>query len=196
MRIFSRFTLSRSSTSRFALSRFTLIVSSFALIVLSAPGTAFAQDTNFATGPQYLMNSGSPMFAQSISTPSLTLASPPLEAGASNATGALSAGASDRDVPLPNPDALPKIDLFPIYYGQPSVSVIEISFSESQTPSASLPQSILDTGVSRIVTAEGLRARGYGVTLAEAAAYGKAHRVHATQVYTNADLVRLHGSGN
>src|SRR5580658_1625867 len=86
------------------------------LLVLSSEGIAFSQDTNFATGPQYLMNYGSPLLARSISTPSLSLTGPPIEVGASNATAVLGAGAGAQNVLPPSPDALPKIDLFPIFY--------------------------------------------------------------------------------
>jgi hypothetical protein len=160
------------------------------LLVLSALGTAFAQDTNFATGPQYLMNHGSPFFARSISTPSLSLAGPPLEVGATNATEGLVAGADNR---TPSSRRQPDVNLFPVYYGAPPASVIEISFPEYSEPSkGGLPASILDTGVWQMTTAQALRERGYGVTLPEAAAYGKAQIRHATRVYTNADIDRLH----
>jgi hypothetical protein len=158
------------------------------LLVLSAGGTAFAQDTNFSTGPQYLMN-GSPLFARSISTPTLALPAPPREIGASNATEGLRAGAENQTaVPPTHPDA----NLFPIYYGTTPPSVIEISFSSGPF-STPLPPSILDDGVWEITTAQALRERGHGVTLAEAAAHGKAGMRHATRVYTNADVERLHG---
>jgi hypothetical protein len=171
----------------------------YTLIALSALGTVFAQDTNFATGPQYLINSdptsqASPLLARSISTPSMSLAGPPLEVGASNATGVLIPGAEDRTVLPPLAVAPPKIDLFPIFYGSPSASVIEIGFPESQTPNP-LPASILDAGVWLTTTAQALHERGYGVTLAQAAAYSRAHPQHATRVYTNADIARLHSGG-
>ena len=35
------------------------------LLAFSTVGLAFGQDTNFPNGPQYLMTSGSPLFAQS-----------------------------------------------------------------------------------------------------------------------------------
>ena len=161
------------------------------LLVLSALGTALGQDTNFPSGPQYLMNSGSPLFARPISTPSVSLSGPPLEVGASDATGVLVAGAVDQNVLPPSPAALPKIDLFPIYYGGSPASVIEISLP-AEPSSNPLPASIVDTGVSQVTTAHALRARGYGVTLAEGATYAKAQTRHATRVYTNADIDRLH----
>jgi hypothetical protein len=84
------------------------------LLILSSEGIAFSQDTNFATGPQYLMNYGSPLLARSISTPSLSLAGPPIEVGASNATGVLSAGAGAPTRLPPTPHPQPKKELFAI----------------------------------------------------------------------------------
>jgi hypothetical protein len=161
------------------------------LLVLSALGTALGQDTNFPSGPQYLMKSDSPQFARPISTPSLSLAGPPLEVGASAATGVLIAGAENQNVLPPSPVAPPKIDLFPVYYGAPPAGVIEISLP-SEPPSNPLPASIVDTGVWQVTTPDALRELGYGVTLAEGATYAKAQNRHATRVYTNADIDRLH----
>jgi hypothetical protein len=166
------------------------------VLVLSAVGIAFAQDTNFPTGPQYLMNSdfvknGSPEFARPISTPSISLTSPPLEVGASNATGILIAGADNQTVLPPTTTASPAVDFFPLYYGTPVASVIEISSSEPSTDQ--LSANIFDTGVWQITTAQALRERGYGVTVADAAVYSKAHVHHATRAYTNADIDRLRG---
>ncbi len=165
------------------------------LLVLSA-GVAFGQDTNFSSGPQYLMNSdlmknGSVLFARPISTPSISLAEPTLEVGASNATGDLIGGAGNQNVLPPTPDALPKMNLFPIFYGAPAAGVIEIT-SASEASANQLPASILDTGVWQMTTAKALRERGYGVTLVEAAADGKAQTRHANRLYTNADIDRLH----
>jgi len=165
------------------------------LFLLSTLGIAFGQDTNFPSGPQYLMN-GSSLFARSISTPSIALTDSPLQVGASNATGVLIAGAGDQTVLPPAADALPRTDLFPIYYGTRQPIVIEISFapelSSNELSKNELPESILDTGVSEITTVETLRARGYGVTIVEGAAYGKTHTRRAARVYTNADIDRLH----
>ncbi|HTC49418.1 MAG TPA: hypothetical protein VK722_19005 [Candidatus Aquilonibacter sp.] len=164
------------------------------VVVLGILGAAFGQETNFARGPQYLMNSGSSLFARSISTPSTSLSGPPLEVGASTATAGLTAGADDRDVSVSTPDALPHVNFSSIYYGTNQAvpaSVIEISSSVG-TSHTELPASILDTGVLQITTAQTLRLRGYGVTLGEAAAYDRAHAVRAKRVYTNADIERLH----
>jgi hypothetical protein len=167
------------------------------LLVLSIQGIAFSQDTNFATGPQYLMNYGSPLLAHPISTPSMSLSGPAIEVGASNATGVLSAGAADQNVAPPSPDALPKIDLFPIFYGGlPVRENSEMSFSYSAEPSSlsvEIPPSISDSGVSQITTAQALRERGYGVTLGEAAAAGRTRSRHAKHIYTNDDIARFHG---
>jgi hypothetical protein len=162
------------------------------LLVLSALGIASGQDTKFPNGPQYVLNSGSPMFARSISTPSLSLTGPPLEAGASNATATLVPGAQNQTA---SPQPEPVANLFPVYYGAPPPSVIEISFPAYPfEPSFSqLPASILDTGVWQATTAQALRDRGYGLALGEAAAYRKAQTRHATHVYTNVDINRLRG---
>jgi hypothetical protein len=163
------------------------------IMTLGILGAAFGQETNFATGPQYLMTSGSLLFARSISTPSTSLSGPPLQVGASNATTGLTAGAEDRDISIPTSVTLPQVNFFSIYYGTnraAPTSVIEINFSNGASR-AELPASILGAGVLQMTTAEALRMRGYGVTLAEVAAYDKAHAVHAKRVYTNADIERL-----
>jgi hypothetical protein len=165
-------------------------------LVLSTLGIGFGQDTKFPAGPQYLMNSdslrnGTPWFARPISTPAMSLTDPPLEVGASNATGVLIAGAENQTVVPPSPDALPKADLFPIFYGESTASIIEISFPSEPSVNES-PASIFDTGVWQITTAQALRERGYGISLVEGAAYARAQTRRATRVYTNADIDRLH----
>jgi hypothetical protein len=164
------------------------------LLALLAALPVIAQETNFATGPQYLMN-GSPLLARSLATPTLSLEAAPLEVGASNATAGLVAGSANRIVPPSQTDSPPAVNLFPIYYGPPPASVMEISVPDASAEASSieLPASLLDTGVSQIVTAEALLTRGYGHTLAEAAARHKATAPHAVKTYTNADIDRLGG---
>jgi hypothetical protein len=164
------------------------------LVLVGAAVAAAGQDTNFSTGPQYLMNYGSPMFLHPISTPSLSWQSPALEVGASNATSGVSAGAANYTVDtLPGP-AQPA-DLFPTYYGVPRVSEVEISLrgNEGESPlEQRLPASILNVGTWQITTNQALRERGYGVSLVEAAAYWKTHARRATHLYGNGDIDRLH----
>jgi hypothetical protein len=180
------------------------IFSSGVLGILLVAGSVFAQDSDFAGGPQYLTSSvpdarsgaASNFFVRPISTPSMSLSGPPMEVGASNATGDLTAGADTRTVIIPQAVALPSTDLFPIFYGVPSASVLEINLSGA-TPesnaSVEIPNSILDTGVTQIADAKDLQDRGYGIALPEAAAYGRSHVRHATRIFTNTDIERLRG---
>lgn len=160
-------------------------VSLVCFVFLFLTSAALAQDSNFPQGPQYLMNFGEARFARSIATPTLTIPGPVLGVGANNATGDLAAGADDttarRQAPTPP-------DLFSIFYGLAKPGSGEIQMS-GNAPDA--PASLAGDGVGQIVTAASLRERGYGLTLAQAAAQGKAHAGHAGHVYTNADLERL-----
>ncbi len=156
-------------------------------LVFALVGIGTAQDTNFPTGPQYLITFDSPMFARTLATPSLSL-----------------------DAPLPDIQSLPEIvpvignqpyipnpvlerqpDLLTIFYGHTTPSVVELVSPES-TPE--LPRSITDAGVARLVDVQSLRDWGYGVTLGETASFWRSHKPHAPRVYTNADVDRLHGS--
>jgi hypothetical protein len=161
------------------------------LVLWVALVAAFAQDTNFATGPQYLMNYGSPMFARSISTPSLSLSEPALAVGARDASADLSAGGLNQTVLSPSAVSSPTVDLFPVFYGTPPPQSIDIEFSEASPSNLQLPVSILGTGVWQITTPQALRESGYEVTLPEAAAYAKGQTRRASRLYTNADIARL-----
>jgi len=102
--------------------------------------------------------------------------------------------ATENEAVAAVPEFLPQADLFPIYYGAPRVSFIEVSFREPGEKSAvlnPLPISFVETGVVELTDTQSLRLRGYGVTLPEAAAYWKAHHVSPPRVYTNADTERL-----
>jgi hypothetical protein len=164
--------------------------------VLVMAGFSAAQDTNFSVGPQYLMTSGSPLFAQPIATPSLSLSTPP---------ASLSAAATEANSePSSSSAGLPsQPDLTRIYWGRPDVventaenangNVSEIEITSAQ-PTSALPASILDSGVTGMTTVQALRQRGYGVPLGDTAAFWKSHKPHAIRVYTNADVQRLHAS--
>jgi len=152
-----------------------------------------AQDSNFAQGPQYLMNFGSSTFLHSIATPSMSLQGAPLEVGADMATADLVAGTENSTFNT-QPQPAPQADLFPVYYGVPRVGVLEMSLQGYEGESLlepRIPASILGSGTWQITTVEALRERGYGITLVEAAAYWKSHSRHAAKVYDNAAIERL-----
>jgi hypothetical protein len=153
----------------------------FALVGLSA-----AQDTNFPVGPQYLLT-GSPLLARSIATPTLSLETPlpPIpdlpEIGPVIGTQPY----------ISNPELRHQADLFPVYYGYPMASVVELSSAE---PPRELPASLVDSGVAVMIEAPSVREQESGITLGEVAVFWKTHKPHAPRVYTNADVERLHGS--
>jgi hypothetical protein len=171
-----------------------ILILSCCLFFLTA--CCFAQDTNFANGPQYLPT-GSSLLSHSIATPTLSLDAPlpPVEPPSFNIPEAAT------EVPFTtNPLLEHQADLIPIYYGVPNyyevsaASVVEISFPEGAESSAALPASIVESGVTELVDAQALRARGHGVTVAEAAAYWKNHKLLARRRFTNEDVKRLHAA--
>ncbi len=155
-------------------------------LLLTVVGVSAAQDSNFPTGPQYLIT-GSSEFARSISTPTLSLNSPlpPIP-------DLPEIGPVIGEQPyITNPALAQQPDLFPIYYGYPMASVVELGDTE---PPRELPISIVDPGVAGMTTPQSLNESGYGVPLGDTASYWKTHKAHAPRVYTNADVERLPGS--
>jgi hypothetical protein len=159
-----------------------------AFLLLSA--LAFAQDTNFTTGPQYLMNYGSPLLFHSIATPSLSLSTPP--AASPNASPEQGSG-EPRTPAFGGEPSQAAIDR--IYWGVPTVktmATIPERYSEivltSQAP-ANVPPSILDTGVTSMADAN--VASGTS-SLADIARAAKANRRQPMRVFTNDDIGRLH----
>ena len=170
-------------------------LSAFLLVLFASAGIAAAQstDTNFPVGPQYLITTDSTLFLHPIATPSMSLQppSPPPPAMETN---------PGTTVELSSPPAAIQTqpDLSRVLWGDSWVdsvtcvspsSVIEVSGSANPT----LPPSIFDPGVTGMASAQSLRDRGIGLTLGEVSAAEKS-RPHATHVYTNDDLRRLHGS--
>jgi hypothetical protein len=158
-------------------------------IVVGLAGICVAQETNFSSGPQYLMTSGSPLFARPISTPSLSFDAPPVTLPAAIVETSPASG----DVTYTPSEALSHADLLPIYYGPPPTesSLIEITSVE---PARNLPANFIDVGVVEVTTPQSLSVRGYGPTLAESAAFWKTHKPHAPHLYTNRDIERVHGN--
>jgi hypothetical protein len=155
--------------------------------LIALTGISAAQDTKFPVGPQYLITTDSPMFLHPIATPTLSLSTPTV--GTSSETPGV------PETPAASPALPTPPDLTRVYWGGPETkertSDIEIT---SAGLSNSLPPSILDVGVTGITSAQSLRERGYGVPLGDAASYWKTHKPHASRVYTNADVQRLHRS--
>ena len=160
-------------------------LASFCFLLFVLAGISAAQDMNFAVGPQYLMTSGSPMFARPIATPTLSLDAP-----LPSMPSLPEVGPPVADQPfVPNPE-IQGPDLLPTYYGYPMPSVVELT---STAAASEVPQSIINAGVVGMTNVQFLRERGYGVTLGESALFWKSHKLHASRLYTNADVERLHG---
>lgn len=163
------------------------------LLSTGLAGIMAAQETNFAVGPQYLMTSGSPLFAQPIATPTLSLGEQASEPNLLNNESVEHASVSADETLDAILELQRQLTLPAIYYGSPRVSVVEISFREPEGRGrwSAIPGSITNDGVAEAVDMQALRLRGYGVTLPEAAGYWKAHRPATAKRYTNADVERL-----
>jgi len=149
-------------------------------------GFASTQDTNFTSGPQYLITSGDPMLLQSIATPSLSFSSP------------LAPPRFAENQPAPaNPlSTVSPADLSQIFWGvrestpSPSENSSEIEITSAPLPRP-LPPALIDTGVTAFVTARSLALEGYGVPLGDLASYYKTHKPSSVRRFTNADIDRL-----
>jgi hypothetical protein len=169
------------------------------LISFLCVGIAAAQETNFVVGPQYMIPpSASTLFLQPIATPTLSLQNVPAPPAIAFEAGTVAPASPTAPTPFPE-------NLLPIYYGYPvpaenfpnptenaagPENQIEITSPSLPT---NLPGSIFDTGVTAMVNSQTLRQAGYGLSVAEAAAFWKAHKVPASHIYTNADVAHLHG---
>ena len=176
-------------------------------VFLAIPAMVFSQsaDTNFSTGPQYLMNSNSPNLLRPIATPSLSLSAPLVAVP----TASPEEGSGEPHTPA-FPDLQTQSQIDRIYWGVSGIpnrqvaetpsqaiedtaedsSVIELSASQ---PSQPLPAHLLEVGVTSFADAGSLREHGYGMPLGDVAAIVKANKRPAARVYTNADINRLHG---
>jgi hypothetical protein len=135
-------------------------------------------------------------FQYSITTPSLAWPNPPLQIGATNATAGLTAGA-ENETSATLPPAGTTTNLFPIYYGTYYGALYASPQANEAAPAAEAQASSqpsyagVETCVWEVATPEALREHGYGMSLAEAAAYWKAHPPHAIHVYGNTDIDNL-----
>ena len=167
----------------------------FTLLMLA--GVSVAQETNFSAGPQYLITTNSAMFLRPIATPTLSLSAP--LASTSEPAMSEAAGEASPQPASPFAPAPAQPDLTQIFWGTPATAqpanenVSEIEIASAPLPRA-LPASIFDAGVTGITSVQSLRERGFGVPLGESAAFWKTHKPHASRLYTNADIQRLHTS--
>ena len=161
----------------------------FLAFILAA--TCSAQETNFATGPRYLLTSGSPLFAHSLATPTLSFETALPQAGTSEPS-VPQASAEQYQAVSDALDLQRQAYLPTVYYGAPTATAVEINIVGSPEAESlqALPASITETGVTAFTDAETLRQFGYGVTLAEAAQRAK-NRKAAPHKYTNSDIERL-----
>lgn len=154
--------------------------------IVSLEALAPNRETSFSQGPQYL-STGDATFSRPISTPILSLETPLPPIPSLPEVGP----PVTNQAYVSNPDLRHEANLFPIYYGYPIISVVELTGTEPTQP---LPASITGVGSTVITDAQSLRELGYGVTVGEAASYWKAHKRGVNHVYTNADIERLHRS--
>jgi hypothetical protein len=145
--------------------------------------------TNFSSGPQYMVNTPNPQFLQPLETPH---ASPTQQMGT---TSPQSGQTEPITVPgVPGPANLPQIYWGNWYSGDweqpPMPEGEEVTAPESEY-ARPLPPGFFDAGVTAMTTDRILREEGYGMTVAEAARYWKAHKTPVAHVYTNKDIERL-----
>lgn len=167
-------------------------------LLLLIPAVCAAQDTNFATGPQYLITQSSTMFLHSIATPSLSFQTeaPPAPLASPAGTPESVPISQVEETPAPLPSG---INLARIFWGpfpKPSAqtsATSEIAITSAETP-ANLPASIMDLGVTGFADTQSLREEGFGMSLGEVAAFWKAHGEHTSHTYTNKDVERGAGS--
>lgn len=153
-------------------------------------GICAAQDTSFPVGPQYLITGGSPYLLQPIATPTLSF-TPPVTAPPAESE------VSGSEQVVYTPARVPTTDFSQIYLGGSNsgenagehISEIGITSEEA----SATPASIINVGVAQVIDPQSLRENGYGMSLAEAAAFWKTHRARVAHVYTNVDITRLHG---
>lgn len=155
------------------------------LCVLVLP--AAAQDTNFPSGPQYLMTNSSPLFARQISTPSLSF---PTEL--EQPTDHTGSETLQQEYVQDQLNELPPLNYYLLDYAPPILGVAEVgSPNSANQETQELPPNFFDTGIGQMLTPQQMRQMGYGLTLAQAAAQAREHKTAPTHVYTNEDIERL-----
>lgn len=155
-------------------------------LIFTFGGIAAAQqpETNFPVGPQYLITQPYPTILQPIATPSYEPSEP---------SGVVSPQTGEAGpVTITIPAYLPSV-----YWGYTPPGAVEVPTQPVQAASApasnNLPSGYVDVGVSTFATPNWLNGHDYGMSVAQAAQYWKAKRLHAARVYTNKDIERMNG---
>lgn len=141
--------------------------------------SAQSRQTDFPTGPQYLVTTPSSLFLQPISTPSMS---------AAQTFGMVSPQTGQAEPITINGQTAN----FPaIFWGWTSPGQTTVWAGFTPAVSSVLPADFLDLGVGAIVTDEWLQEFQRNRNVAEASRYWKTHTNRAARVYTNADIERL-----
>ena len=106
------------------------------ILLLLLTGISLGQETNFSTGPQYLVTTSSTLFLRPISTPSLSLGEVQSVAASFRSTEAVVA----EEAPAPS-EITNKTFLSDVYWGDHSLA--EIEARRLVTPSISLSETTL-----------------------------------------------------
>lgn len=154
-------------------------------VMVAMAGIAAAQqpETNFPVGPQYLITQPYPTMLQPIATPSMQ---PGQQSGVvSPQTG--EAG----PVMITIPAYLPSV-----YWGYAPPGAVAVAPQPEPEPEpapSGLPDGYVNLGVTAMASPTWLHEHDYGMSVAKTARYWKGKQVHATHLYTNADIERLNG---
>jgi hypothetical protein len=162
-------------------------------LLLTFTGSVAAQDTNFATGPQYLAIQGSPLFARPISTPSLSLETQ-MEQPSEHVAIAESPVEATAPPAEAQADRAPRVDFFTFYYASPLAGNFGEAISGQELEPAAErqgPEKTFDVGVSQVMDARSIRLLGSGATLADQSAQQKSRKPTPSHTYTNEDIERL-----
>ncbi len=163
-----------------------LALSILATATLIFVGICAAQDTTLSPDSSY-----GPRFQHPLETPSLNLSAPRSEspnAPATEHTGVPDAPAFGG---LQNQSQVDEVYYGVSPSGLPTAPTVEFVPVQPVAPSA---YGSFDAGVVAIASPSSLHDQGYGVSLADAAAYWRSHKPQVVRTYSNADINSLSGS--
>jgi hypothetical protein len=162
-------------------------------LFLTVAGSVAAQDTNFSTGPQYLVTQGSPLFARPISTPSISLETQ-MQQPAEHDAGGKPLVETGIPPAQAQSDQQPPVKFSSLYYGTSVASSVPQPVPESELE-PTFPQQtskrIFESGVAELLDPQALRRLERGASLAEEVSRWKNLKITSPHTYTNEDIERL-----